>query len=74
MKDLKTSDFTKTCRFGKETMLSRMFQVMKRFQLNDGIAGEDVGVSYIVATQRMNSYSFRTKSGKNAGRQVLGLL
>ncbi len=69
-----TSDFTEACRFGKETMLSRMFQVMKRFQLNDSIVAEDEGVSDTVDTQRMNAYSFTTESGKNARRQVLGLL
>ena len=31
-----------------------MFQVMKRFQLNEGMAAEDTGVSDTVATQRMN--------------------
>ena len=47
---------------------------MKKFQLNDGMVAEDAGVSYTVVTQRTNAYSFTTKSGKNARRQVPGLL
>ena len=38
-----TLDYTEACRFGKETILSRMLQVKKRFQLNDGMMAEDAG-------------------------------
>ena len=68
MNGLKSPDFTETCRFGKETMLSRMFQVMERFQLNDCMVAEDAGLGYTVATRRMKAYSFTTKSGKMCRR------
>ena len=70
MNGLKSPDFTETCRFGKETMLSRMFQVMERFQLNNCMVAEEV-LGYTVATRRMKVYSFTTKSGKNVPQIIL---
>ena len=67
MNGLKSPDFTETCRFGKETMLSRMFQVMERFQLNNCMVAEEV-LGYTVATRRMKAYSFTTRSGKMCRR------
>ena len=74
MNGLKSPDFTEMCRFRMETMLLRMFQIIKSFQLNDGMGAEDAGVSYTVTNRRMSVYSFTTESGKNARRQVPGLL
>ena len=70
MNGLKSPDFTETCRFGKETMLSRMFQVMERFQLNNCMVAEEV-LGYTVATRRMKAYSFTTRSGKNVPQIIL---
>ena len=71
MNGLKSPDFTETCRFGKETMLSRMFQVMERFQLNNCMVAEDGGSGYTVATRRMKAYSFTTRNGKNVPQIIL---
>ena len=71
MNSLKSPDFTETCRFGKETMLSRMFQVMERFQLNNCMVAEDGGSGYTVATRRMKAYSFTTRNGKNVPQIIL---
>ena len=71
MNGLKSPDFTETCRFGKETMLSRMFQVMERFQLNNCMVAEDAGSGYTVATRRMKAYSFTTRNGKNVPQIIL---
>ena len=68
MNGLKSPDFTETCRFGKETMLSRMFQVIERFQLNNCMVAEDAGAGYNVATRRMKAYSFTTRNGKMCRR------
>lgn len=64
MNGQKSPDFTETCRYGKDTMLSRMFQVMERFQLNECMVAEDTVLGYTAATRRMKAYSFATKSGK----------
>ena len=64
MNGLRSPDFTETCRLGKDTMLSRMFQVMENFRLNGCMVAEDAGAGYNVATRRMKAYSFTTKSGK----------
>lgn len=71
MNGLKSPDFTETCRFGKETTLSRMFQVMERFQLNNCMVAEDAGSGYTVATRRMKAYSFTTRNGKNVPQIIL---
>ena len=52
-------------------MLSRMFQVMERFQLNDCMAAEDTDLGYAVAVRRMKSHSFTTKGGKNVPQIIL---
>ena len=71
MNGLKSPDFTETCRFGKETVLSRMFQVMERFQFNNYMVAEDAGSGYTVATRRMKAYSFTTRNGKNVPQIIL---
>ena len=71
MNGLKSPDFTETCRFGKETMLSRMFQVMERFQLNNCMVAEDADSGYTLATWRMKAYSFTTRNGKNVPQIIL---
>ena len=71
MNGLKSPDFTETCRFGKDTMLSRMFQVMENFQLNGYMVAEDAGLGYTVATRRMKAYSFTAKRGKSVPQIIL---
>lgn len=71
MNGQKSPDFTKTCRYGKDTMLSRMFQVIERFQLNECMVAEDTVLGYTVATRRVKAYSFTTKSGKNVPQIIL---
>lgn len=51
-------------------MLSRMFQVMERFQLNNCMVAEEV-LGYTVATRRMKAYSFTTRNGKNVPQIIL---
>lgn len=46
MDGVKRPDFTETCKFGKDTMLSRMFQVMENFQFSDCIVAEGTGLNY----------------------------
>ena len=69
MNGQKSPDFTETCRFGKDTMLSRMFQVMENFCLHDGMVAEDS--AYTVATRRMKTYAFTTKRGKSVPQIIL---
>ena len=71
MNGQKSPDFTETCRYGEDTMLSRMFQVMERFQLNECMVAEDTVLGYTVVTRRMKAYSFTTKSGKNVLQIIL---
>ncbi len=71
MDGLKRPDFTETCKFGKDTMLSRMFQVMENFRFNDCMVAEGTGLGYSVATRRMKAYAFTTKSGKNVPQIIL---
>ena len=68
MNGLKSPDFTETCRFGKETMLSRMFQVMERFQLNNCMVAEDGGSGYTVAARRMKHTHLQQGMGKMCRR------
>lgn len=67
----KSPDFTETCRFGKNTIMSRMFQVMENFQSNGCIIAEDTEPGYTVATQRIKAYAFTTKSGKKVPQIIL---
>ncbi len=71
MNGQKSPDFTKTCRYGKDTMLSRMFQVIERFQLNECMVAEDTVLGYTVAIRRVKAYSFTTKSGENVPQIIL---
>lgn len=71
MDGLKKSDFTEICRFGKDTILSRMFQVMENFQLGGCMVAEGTGLGYSVATRRIKAYAFTTKSGKNVPQIIL---
>ena len=71
MDGVKRPDFTETCKFGKDTMLSRMFQVMENFQFSDCIVAEGTGLNYGVATRRIKAYAFTTKSGKNVPQIIL---
>jgi len=64
----KSVDFTENCRLGKDTMLSRMFQVMENFQFSDCMVAEGTGLGYSVATRRIKAYTFTTKSGKMCRR------
>lgn len=71
MGDFKSPDFTETCRFGKDTMLSRMFQVMENFQLGGCMVAEDMDLGYTAETRRIKAYSFTTRSGKNVPQIIL---
>lgn len=71
MNGLKSPDFTETCRFGKDTMLSRMFQVMERFHLNGCCVAEDTGLDNTVTTRRMKAHSFTTRSGRTVPQIIL---
>ncbi len=71
MNGLKSPDFTETCRFGKDTMLSRMFQVMERFHLNSCCVAEDTGLDNTVTTQRMKAHSFTARSGRTVPQIIL---
>ncbi len=52
-------------------MLSRMFQVIERFQLNECMVAEDTVLGYTVAIRRVKAYSFTTKSGENVPQIIL---
>lgn len=69
MNGQKRADFTETCRFGRDTILSRMFQVMENFRLNEKMVAQDS--AYAVAAQRMKAYSFITKSGRSVPQIIL---
>lgn len=71
MNGLKSPDFTETCRFGKDTMLSRMFQVMERFHLNSCCVAEDTGLDNTVTTRRMKAHSFTTRSERTVPQIIL---
>ena len=71
MSGLRSPDFTETCRFGKDAMLSRMFQVTENFQMKGCMVAEDAGSGYTVATRRMKAYSFTAKSGKGVPQIIL---
>jgi len=71
MGGLKSPDFTEICRFGKDTMLSRMFQVMDKFQLNGCMVAEDTGSGYTVATRKIKTYAFTTKRKKSVPQIIL---
>lgn len=71
MDGFKTPDFTETCRFGKDTMLSRMFQVMENFQLGGCVVAEDMGSGYTIATRKIKTYAFTTKRGKSVPQIIL---
>jgi len=71
MGGFKTPDFTETCRFGKDTMLSRMFQVMENFQSGGCMVAEDMDSGYTAETRRIKAYAFTTRSGKNVPQIIL---
>ena len=64
----KKQDFTEICRIGKDTMLSRMFQVMGKFHLDEYVA-EDT--DYTVITRRVKAYAATTGSGKTVPQIML---
>ncbi len=64
----KKPDFTEICRIGKDTMLSRMFQVMGKFHLDEWVA-EDT--DYTVITRRVKAYAVTTGSGKTVPQIML---
>lgn len=62
-------DFMEICNFGKDTILSRMFQVMKNFQIDGNKVNE--GTDYNSSTRRMKAYAATTNSGKNVPQIIL---
>ena len=64
----KKPDFTEICRIGKDTMLSRMFQVMGKFHLDEYVA-EDT--DYTEITRRVKAYAVTTGSGKTVPQIML---
>ncbi len=71
MGGLKSPDFTENYRFGKDTMLSGMFQVMENFQLDGCMVAEDMDLGYTAETSRIKAYAFTTRSGKNVPQIIL---
>ncbi len=64
----KKPDFTEICRIGKDTMLSRMFQVMGKFHLDEYVAKD---TDYTVITRRVKAYAATTGSGKTVPQIML---
>jgi hypothetical protein len=64
----KKPNFIEICRIGKDTMLSRMFQVMGRFHLAEYVA-EDT--DYTIITRRGKAYAATTGSGKTVPQIML---
>jgi len=64
----KKQDFTEICRIGKDTMLSRMFQVMGKFHLDEYVAKD---TDYTVITRRVKAYAATTGSGKTVPQIML---
>ena len=64
----KKPDFTEICRIGKDTMMSRMFQVMEKFHMDEWVA-EDT--DYTVITRRVKAYAATTGSGKTVPQIML---
>lgn len=65
----KLPDFTEICRFGKDTMLSRMFQVMQEFHNNEGMVSEDV--TYIAPEHRLKIYAASAQKGRREVPQIV---
>ena len=63
-------DFSAVCNIGKETMLSRMFQVMKNFKGNESMVAEE-SVDYRINTHRLKVYAATSRSGQNIAQVVL---
>lgn len=63
-------DFSTVCNIGKETMLARMFQVMKNFKINESMVAEEM-VDYRINTHRLKVYAATTRSGQNIAQIVL---
>lgn len=65
----KLPDFTEICRLGKDTMLSRMFQVMQEFHNNGGgVSGDAL---YIAPEHRLKIYAASTPKGREVPQIVL---
>lgn len=64
----KKTDFTEICRIGKDTMRSRMFQVMEKFHMDEWVA-EDT--DYTVITRRVKAYTATTGSEKTVPQIML---
>lgn len=62
-------DFTEICNIGKDTMLSRMFQVMQEFHNTEGILSEDT--VYDVSERRLKIYAASPAKGREIPQIVL---
>ena len=62
-------DFTEICNLGKDTMLSRLFQVMNKFNVCENVVTEDV--NDMIATHRIKAYAALSNKGKAVPQIVL---
>lgn len=65
----KIPDFTEICNIGKDTMLSRMFQVMQEFHNDEGILLEET--AYIPPEHRLKIYAASSAKGRAVPQIVL---
>lgn len=62
-------DFMELCNYGKDTILSRMFQVMKNFQTDGNMVNE--AADYSVSTRRIKVYGAAANRGKTVPQIIL---
>lgn len=63
-------DFSIPCNLGKDTMLSRMFQVMKDYTMNESRVAEG-NVEYAVNTHRLKVYANSPHHGQDVAQIIL---
>lgn len=63
-------DFSVVCNLGKETMLSRLFQVIKNFKINESMVAEE-SVDYGINIQRLKVYAATSRYGQNVSQIIL---
>lgn len=62
-------DFTEICNFGKDIILSRMFQVMENFRTDGSIVNEAVDGGKNI--HRIKAYSAAVNSGRNVPQFII---
>lgn len=63
-------DFSTVCNIGKDTMLSRMFQVMKNFNIYENKVAEE-NADYRINTHRLKVYAATARSGQSVSQIIL---